>query len=92
MPTHASPPWKFRQHAADHAGKAVAEAVVAISQLELGVGDCLWIAVIHPPAPLPHRAPYESPFGVVAEGEDEEARVDRMFGGARARAIEEGQG
>ena len=82
-----SPPWKFRQFAADHPGKAVAEAVAAVSQLELGIGDTLVVLVLHPPAPLAPRAGNDQPSAL----DDPEGAADRAFGGhIQRRRYEDG--
>jgi len=72
-----SPPWKFRQHATDAPGKAVAEAVIAVASLELGIGDTLVVLVLHPPAPLAPRAGNDQPSAL----DDPEGAADRAFGG-----------
>jgi hypothetical protein len=83
------PPWKFRQFAADRPNKAVTDAILAITELELGVGDTLWVTVIHPPAPLPKRPPSGIFPATGGDSVDWEAEADRRAGGSAARRREE---
>jgi hypothetical protein len=71
----ASPPWKFRQFAADRPNKAVTEAILAITDLELEVGDTLWVAVVKPSRPL-RPIPNDQPSAL----DDPEGAADRVFG------------
>lgn len=88
----ASPPWKFRQFAADRPNKAVTEAILAITDLKVEVGDTIWITVIHPSAPLrPRTGSYrESALG--GDSQTAEDLADMLFGSKRARLREEDAG
>jgi hypothetical protein len=80
MSPASPPPWKFRQFAADRPNKAVTEAILAITELELGIGDTLWVAVIHPPAPLRPIA-NDQPSALGGDSQNAEDAADRLFGG-----------
>ena len=82
-----SPPWKFRQFSADRPNKAVTDAILALTELEIEVGDTIWVTVIHPPAPLAPRAGNDQPSAL----DDPEGAADRAFGGhIQRRRYEDG--